>query len=132
MQSFVLDGKGIVKAEKAPILSKEYVDPDYYMIFDPSIADPKMFREGSIAVFNSPAKVVSPKLKAKKVKSYFVDATGISMTHIKLNKPAMPVIGTIPKVFGKITMKSIKNSLESEGLEKSFFTMLDDGYKSVK
>ncbi len=129
VQSFTIGRSGIVKAEKTEITSKEFTDPDYYIILDQLMANVKMFKEGSIAIFNSPSKIISPKLKKIKVKAYAVDATGISVAHVKMNRPAIPMIGAVPKLFGKITMKSLKTAMEDDKVSS---IMLEEGHKSVK
>lgn len=121
--------KGLVKIDKAPILSKQVEDPDFCMIFDPTLGE-KSFRERSIVIFNSPEKMVYPQLKKRKVKAYFVDATEIALNQLKSNMPNTAMLGALAKVFGKVSMKSIKS--EMEGMQKENFAAFDEGYKSVR
>jgi len=135
VQSFVftrgktLPTRGFVKIDKNPILSKQVEDPDFYLIFDPSLIE-KSFKDSSIVIFNSPEKLVFAQLKKHKIKTYFVDATEIALTHMKANVPNTAMLGALAKLFNKISMKNIKAAMED--MQKESFLAFDEGYKNVR
>lgn len=133
--------KGYVKVDKALILSKQVEEPDFYLIFDPTLGmdtrqtdgkavDRISFKEKSIVIFNSPEKIVSPQLKKRRIKAQYVDATEIALTHLKSNMPNTAMLGALAKAFPKISMKSIKTTME--GMSRENFIAFDEGYKNVR
>ncbi|HLD39219.1 MAG TPA: 2-oxoacid:acceptor oxidoreductase family protein [archaeon] len=136
VQSFVFTGgrglkRGFVKIDKNPILSKQVEDPDFYLVFDPTLdMNAKSFKDSSIVLFNSPEKMVFTQLKKHKIKTYFVDATEIALTHMKANMPSTAMLGALAKLFNKISMKNIKAAMED--MQKENFAAFDEGYKNVR
>lgn len=116
--------------DKYPIESRQVEEPDFCLVFDPALGmGAKRFREKSTVLFNSPEKVGYPQLKRRKVRALFVDATGIALTHLKSNIPNTAMLGGLAKLFPKVTIKSIKMSME---MPKENIAAFDEGYKTVK
>ena len=139
VQSFAFIGRGrrvfpvqgFVKIDKASILSRQVEEPDFYLIFDPTLGiDAKTMKEKSVAVFNSPEKMASPVLKKRKIHAYSVDATELALTHLKANIPNTIMLGALAKLFNKVSMKSLKAAME--GMPRENFNAFDEGYKGVK
>ena len=119
----------IVKLDKVPIESRQVEDADFTLIFDPTL--PKhQFKEGSMVIFNSPEKIVSPQLKKRKIKAYAVDATEIALNHLKSNLPNTVMLGALAKFFTKISMKALKGAME--GMPRENGAAFDEGYRNVK
>lgn len=122
---------GFVKIDKAPILSKQVEGPDFSLIFDPTLGiEAKSMKEKSIVILNSPEKLASPALKRRKVRAYSVDATELALNHLKLNIPNTAMLGALAKLFNKVSMKSLKASME--GMSRENFAIFDEGYKNVR
>ncbi|HLC67725.1 MAG TPA: 2-oxoacid:acceptor oxidoreductase family protein [archaeon] len=121
---------GLVKTDKAPILSRQLEEPDYYVVLDAKMM-PKI-KENSVLILNAPSKPISDALKKKKVKVYSVDATGIALTMLKANVPNTAMLGAITKLFNKISMKSIRESLELGDMARENTNALEEGYRNVK
>ena len=122
--------KGFVKIDKEPILSRQVEEPDFCLVMDPTLIDAKKYKDGSVVIFNSSEKLVFPQLKRRKIRSYFVDATELALTHLKSNTPNTAMLGALAKLFNKVSMKSIKSSMED--LPKENFAVFDEGYKTVR
>ena len=122
---------GFVKIDKAPMLSKQVEEPDFSMVFDPTLGmDARSFKEKSIVIFNSPEKIASPALKKRKIRAYSVDATELALNHIKANIPNTVMLGALAKAFNKVSMKSLKAAME--GMPRENFAVFDEGYRVVK
>ena len=120
-----------MKIDKTPIMSKQVEEPDFTMVFDPTIdLDVKNMKEKSVAILNSSEKLAAPHLKKRKVKTYFVDATEIALAHLKSNTPNTAMLGALAKAFPKISMKAIKTSME--GMPKENIVAFDEGYKGSR
>lgn len=139
VQSFAFIGRGrrtfpvrgLVKIDKMPILSRQVEEPDYYMVFDPTLGmEAKSFKEKTIVIFNSPEKLASPVFKKRKIKAYSVDATELALAHLKANIPNTAMLGALAKQFPKVSMKAIKTSME--GMSRENFAVFDEGYKNVR
>ena len=123
--------KGYVKIDKTPILSKQVEEPDFTMVFDPTIEiEPKNVKEKSVVIFNSAEKLATPKLKKRKVKTYFLDATEIALMHLKSNTPNTAMLGALARAFPKISMKAMKTYME--GMSKENLIAFDEGFKGAK
>lgn len=125
--------KGFVKLDKVPILSKQVEEPDFSLVFDPTLGMvAKDFKERSIVIFNSPERVVLPNLKKRKVRAYSIDATEIALSHLRMNVPNTVMLGALAKIFNKISMKALKAAMEYYGVDRQNFAMFDEGYRSMR
>lgn len=123
---------GCVKTSVTPVLSHQLEEPDFYIVFDQSVFDPKTAKENSTLILNAPQKPVSDLMKKKKIKVYSLDATQIAMTTLKANVPNTVMLGAITKMFNKISMKSIRTSLETSDMPRENITALEEGYRNVR
>ena len=139
VQSFAFIGRGrrtfpvtgYVKIDKAPILSRQVEEPDFSLVFDPTISlDAKAFKEKSTVIFNSPEKPGSPALKKRRIRAVSVDATELALLHLKSNIPNTAMLGALAKQFTKVSMKSLRTAME--GMPRENFNVFDEGYKGVK
>ncbi len=117
---------GFVKIDKAPIGSRELVEPDFFLIFDVKIdANLKNAKQGAVITANAKEK---PKIKTRnKTKVFYVNATDIAITTKTM--PNLAMIGALARVFGKLPMKHIKTAVEEEGLQ---IQAVEEGFRSVK
>jgi len=81
-------------------------------------------------IINSEKKMKTATMKKKGIKSYHVDAYGISLEHLKKDLSIVPMLGALAKVFSKISLKNMKTALELEYGKGG--AVLEEGYKSVK
>ncbi len=124
---------GIVKMDKNPIISKQMENPDIALVFTTNIdikAIADTVREKGIIIFNASEKIIFPAVKKKKLKTYFVDATGIAMRSINKPIPNMAMLGAFAKYFNKISLKGIKSA--ASHMEKENAVGLDEGFNTVK
>jgi Pyruvate/2-oxoacid:ferredoxin oxidoreductase gamma subunit len=124
---------GLIKADKAPLLSRQTETSDITLIFDTSLQIKEILsnaKEKSMVLFNSKDKLAYPELKKKHLKGYVVDATGISIAAGAKALPNLSMLGALAKNFNKITMKNIKSA--SETFAKDGGLLIEEGYKNVK
>lgn len=117
---------GIVKLDKARILSKQVERADFCIIMDPTL-DIKGISNavkdgGSMFILTSQKPNTTP-LKKRKIKAFMVDLS------LSTTKPAanMAMLGALVKNFNKISMKSIKGAAGEMDAAS-----VEEGYKFVK
>jgi 2-oxoacid:acceptor oxidoreductase gamma subunit (pyruvate/2-ketoisovalerate family) len=122
---------GYVKTDKEAILSKSVENPDFYIVFDSAMMDPKSLKDNSTLILNVPQKPISEALRKKKVKIYSVDATSIALL-TKTGAPNTAMIGALTKLFSKVSMKSIRTAMDEEHLARENVNALEEGYRNVR
>jgi len=124
---------GLVKADKNPILSRQIESQDITLIFDTTLDVKEIIsnvKERGVAIFNSVERINYSALKKKRIKSYMLDATGISIGLGSKTLPNLPMLGALAKTFNKVSMKTIKSM--SETISKDSHALVEEGYKAVK
>jgi 2-oxoacid:acceptor oxidoreductase gamma subunit (pyruvate/2-ketoisovalerate family) len=124
---------GLVKIDKNPVLSKQIEQPDMALIFSCNLdvkAIASGVKERGFIIFNSPEKIVTTAMKRNRVKSYFVNAAAIGLSVANKPMPNMAMLGAFVKCFGKISLKSVKSSVEYLGKEQT--VAVEEGFKAVK
>ncbi|MFH1631194.1 MAG: 2-oxoacid:acceptor oxidoreductase family protein [Candidatus Aenigmatarchaeota archaeon] len=127
--------RGYVRFSKGQILERgSLVDPEYYVVFDDDVFSFKETLDGKIVVVNTTEKPSDSWIKKKKLKVYWVDATGIGQTMIKQPYPNSALLGALLKSFNKVSMKNIKFAIENDirVRVKENQMCVDEGYKNVK
>lgn len=121
---------GLVKMDKVAIESRQFEASDYLLLFDTKmdLGILKQAREKSFVIFNSRERITNPLLKKKKLKAFFVDATGIAMSATLKPEPHMAMLGAFTKIFGKIPAKNMKAQLNRKEDALAF----EEGFKRVK
>ena len=121
---------GLVKMDKQSIESRQSEPSDFLLLFDTKmdLGILKQAREKSFVIFNSRERISSPLLKKKKLKAFFVDATGIAVSATLKPEPHMAMLGAFTKIFGKIQAKNMKAHLENPRKVLAF----EEGFKGVK
>ncbi len=122
---------GYVKTDKEPILSKSVEEPDFYIVFDATMIDPKTIKDNSTLILNAPQKPISEALRKKKIKIYSLDASEMALL-TKVNKPNTAMIGGLTKLFSKVSMKSIRTAMDEEHLTRENVAALEEGYRGIK
>ncbi len=124
---------GNVKMDKNEIISRQVEPADFLLVFDKTlnIGDIlKLAKESFVIIFNSSDKVnFSSK---KKSKAYRVNATDIAMNTLKKPYPNIVMLGALLKVFPGISLKCMKNALDSEPIDKENMLALEEGMKNIK
>lgn len=123
---------GQVKIDKNNMLSKQVEDYDMALVLDSSLDIKNILSSGkerSAVITNSSEKFVSPLLKKKKMKSYFLNASDIALRTAAKPMPNMAVLGAFVKLYPKISLKSVRSFVEHN---KDHLTALEEGYKAVR
>ena len=122
-----------VKIDKNYIESRQLEEADFLIIFDKTLDTKSVLqniKDGSFIIMNSKDK---PKLKLKKkVKIFYVNATDIALQNINKNILTGVMAGAMAKIFNKIALRSVKRTMESEGMQQGELMCLEQGFKSVK
>ncbi|MCX6815551.1 MAG: 2-oxoacid:acceptor oxidoreductase family protein [Candidatus Aenigmarchaeota archaeon] len=124
---------GIIKSDKNPIQSRQIEQSDIMLIFDTTLHVKELLagtKEKSIVIFNSKDKQVYSEIKKKRIKSYALDATGISIAAGAKTMPNIPMLGALAKNFNTVNMKSMKVGVEA--FAKDGGLLIEEGYKNVK
>jgi len=141
VQSFILNpmasrGDAVlaqVKIDKNYIESRQLEEADFLIIFDKTLDTKSVLqdiKDGSFIIMNSKDK---PKLKLKKkVKIFYVNATDIALQNINKNILTGVMAGAMAKIFNKIALRSVKRTMESEGMQQGELMCLEQGFKNVK
>lgn len=143
VQDFVISGmeqrgfpvSGYVKAEKTPLLSKDPPKADFMLVFDMTLSYDKLLKdcnEKAFVIFNSKDHVKNPLLKKMGFRAFFVNANEISYNYLRIVMPNTALLGALVRVHGKITMKSLKNSMQALPMTAENNQAFDNGFKSVK
>ncbi len=123
-----------VKVSKDAITSRDAPQPDYVLILDNTLAGSALagVKDTTIAIFNRTEKL--PQSIKKRVKSYYLPATDIALTHLKAAYPNTAMLGALCKVFSKISLRSIKRAVEIELKEMlpENAAAIDEGFRTVK
>ena len=118
---------GFVKIDKAPIASRELVEPDFFLVFDMRIASFKNVKQGAVIIANAREK---PMIKTKNnAKVFYVNASDVALA-AKSRIPNMAMLGALAKAFGKLPMKHLRAAAEEEGLQAMH--AFEEGFRSVK
>lgn len=142
VQDFVISGmelrgfpvSGYVKAEKAAILSKDLPKADFLLVFDLTLPYDRLLKEcneKAIVIFNSKDHVKGTVKKAG-FKSYFINANEISYNYLRTVMPNTAMLGALAKIYNKITMKSLKNSIQQLPMQHENLQAFEQGFRSVK
>lgn len=140
VQDFVLSGmekrgfpvQGWVKADKAPLLSRDVPAADFMLIFDMTLPVEGILKNcapGATVIFNSPERV---KVKKGEFRAYFVDASGISYTHTRSPRPNTAMLGALAKIYPKIPSKHLRSGIVQMPMQKENTQAFEDGYRNVK
>ena len=122
-----------VKIDKNYIESRQIEETDFLLIFDKTLDTKdvlKDIKDGSFIIMNSKDK---PKIKLKKkAKIFYLNATDIAFQNTNKNILAGVMIGSVAKIFNKISLKTMKKTMELEGLQQADMLCLEQGFNSVK
>jgi len=143
VQDFVISGmelrgfpvSGYVKAEKTAILSKDTPKADFLLIFDLTLPYDRLLKEcneKAMVIFNSKDHIKNPFLKKQSLKTYFVNANEISYNYLRTVMPNTAMLGALTKLYNKITMKSLKNSIQQLSMQHENLQAFEHGFRSVK
>jgi 2-oxoacid:acceptor oxidoreductase gamma subunit (pyruvate/2-ketoisovalerate family) len=120
-----------VKTSKTPIISHDTPLADFILIFDAALASSALqyAKDSAVALFNSNNR----KLPIKKVKSYYLPATGIALAN-KISFPNTAMLGAFCKVFARLSLRDIKRAMEAEikEMQSENVASLEEGYRTVK
>jgi pyruvate ferredoxin oxidoreductase gamma subunit len=118
--------KSYAKISEKPIRSFSPIkNPDYVLLIDDSLIEMAInnLSRDTVLIINSPC--MPEKFKNKhniKNKIITIDATSISLKHINLNKPNIPIIGALlnyEKMLDlKVLQKTIKDFFKNKGKGK--------------
>jgi pyruvate ferredoxin oxidoreductase gamma subunit len=97
--------------------------PDIVMVIDPTLIEQidvtKGMKTKSILIVNSKKDAAEIRKETGfKGKTFTVDATGISISHIGKNLPNTPMLGALVKLTGVIDMKHLVKKVEDMFLKK--------------
>jgi pyruvate ferredoxin oxidoreductase gamma subunit len=143
VQDFVVSGMekrgfpvyGYVKAEKAYIPSKDVPKADFLLVFDLTLPYDSLLREcnpKATVVFNSKDHVKNPLLRKMGLKSYIVNANEVSYNHLRRIMPNTVMLSALPRLFPKITMKSLKNEISRLPNQHENILAFESGLKAMK
>lgn len=139
VQDFIVRSRGndaaYVKIGKEPILSRDLPgNPDFVLVFGTTLNTKEIFRNvaDSAAIFNAEEKPKLDLLKRNKIKVFCVDAFGIGKRFLGRYTPDMAMLGALAKKFAKLSMKSIKSSMQYELADaETGVACLEEGYRKV-
>lgn len=119
VQSFTLPGKGYVKFDKQPVVSKQEEFSDFLILADPSRQDSlKDAKEKSTVLVNSSEKPRGHLVVKRKLHIYALEA-----------KSDAALLGAFVRHCDKVSAKSARLAL---GESKDLVLALEEGMRSVK
>jgi Pyruvate/2-oxoacid:ferredoxin oxidoreductase gamma subunit len=125
--------KSIIKMDKGIMTSKQHETCDIALVLDSQVDIKLIFNEinsKGIILANTNEKPSLPSLKNKSVKTYSLDATGISLRLANNSASGMVMAGALAKYFNKLTIKALKT--QAEPVFKEASSMIDEGYRTVR
>lgn len=123
VSAYARTGKGLLENGMA-----EPAEADYTMIFEPSLFNPRMLKEGSIAMVNSTEKPVSPQIKKKRLKVLSADAYEHSAAG-KRRFCNIVMLGFLAAEFRPVTLGSLKRAVDEEFKDSSKLQEAEAGYR---
>ncbi len=132
VQSFSLPGRGYVKFDKKPVVSRQEEFPDFLLVMDStrSIQDAlRHAKEKSVVIVNAKERPKSPMIRKRKLKVYNLDATQLSLNSIRKPAPDAPLLGALVRHCDGITSRAARLAL---GENKELHAAMDEGYRNVK
>jgi len=125
-----------IRWDKTSILEKGPIkDPEYLIILHKDLLpNLKEVKDGSTIIVNMQEKPTSPWIKKKKLKVFFLDATGIAIASMASSYPNTAMLGAFCKIYGKIPLKTYKSAMEKEIYYKQKENQLamEEGFKTVR
>ncbi|VVB76400.1 Pyruvate/ketoisovalerate oxidoreductases common subunit gamma [Candidatus Tiddalikarchaeum anstoanum] len=135
--------KAYVKIDKDKISSfTPITEPDYVLLIDDTLVDiaKELLMKNTVLIINSCKTHSYFKEKFNIAnKMVIVDASNISIKNIGLNKPNIPILGALLKIYNEVDIKNVKKAVEdyfteSIGKEKALANVnaVSDGFDEAK
>lgn len=112
--------------------------PDYVVVIDSSLISELDVLEGmkpnGIVILNCEniSDEFIKRVKKRKLKLFFVNATQISIDELGVNMPNTPMLGAFTKVYGKIYFNQVENEFKEEFSKKLNKKIVDKNLKAMK